>query len=845
MESVFFNVMKIKNKICKLVVLIILLGCFQSAFAKDLTSIGIGNTKEEALTNARINIIQSVSVQVLNTNLYTDFTSISTNLTNNSSIDEGSKTETIKSITMEMSSFDLLGKIEDVIQLDDKSWKATCIIPESSLSLYIPLVNDIYNSIKTLYDSTLKTTDDKILIDLYTSIIVLFKKYDAYKSVCRILDSNVSIPFFENISKMQIEAQYQAILQRKIQKSEITIDSVMQQSEIGIVSVVAQNELKKAQEELKIMRAAQEELRNQSDLASAFLHEQYKQEMVASIKLMQDNYLKKANSFNEEKTIIARINQIEASRLTFKAIKDDIETKVIEIENKYNEELDDELEVLKNKPYRSSELYNNEPTEEAINWRSEESKLIAEELRSKYLIDVNMIIDKMLKPMNKISDYVCTSVDNINLENYQISSFSDEVSCTIDYFVQAKNCWVGTVIVTLGTQEYIFSFEIPYTNWTDKKVSKKSDGREAYNKYLDDVDDWSLLFSQFPSALQIILNCSLEVSSTESTYKLIIDSYDIKRMTDNKIIYHDKSTDYKLLRFQPSIDVCNYDFVSNIFGTIKRKYIKPLLNDSKKNIESNKKENNIKDNLKSDTNKNESLILSLYDSGSIQLTGAIKFDNSNIDNQTNYHSNNILENAKDNKEDSIVIKENIDTLSANSVKSVGAKEKFYSILDKYTDNAKFGQKRLCMGSAFLISNNELILEDTLILKFDFPVKFSLENTKYDFRFYLGIDSKSIIDSEIFSIYFKYTLPFYINSNYWLDFSIGPGVTLFPNTNEDGIPENLSAFSYKIDANFYAKINGSATQNENLMTLFCGIIFEKDFKYNYGVSFGLSFIGYKK
>ncbi len=837
--------MEIKYKIYKLVALIILFGCVQNVFAKDLTSIGFGNTKEEALTNARINLIQSVSVQVLNTNLYTDFTSFSTNLTKNSSIDEGNKTETIKSITMEISSFDLLGKIEDIIKIDDKSWKATCIIPESSLSLYIPIVNDIYNTIKTLYDSTLKTSDDKILIDLYTSIIVLFKKYEAYKSVCRILDSNVSVPLFDNLSKMQIEAQYQAILQRNIQKSEITIDSLMQQSEIGIVSVVAQNELKRAQEELKVMRAAQEELRNQSDLASAFAHEQYKQEMVASIKLMQDNYLEKVASFNEEKTIISRINQIEASRLTFKAIKDDIEAKVIEVEDKYNDELAEKLEVLKKKPYRSSELYNNEPTAEAINWRKDEMKLIAEELRSKYLIDVNMIIDKMLKPMNKISDYVCTSVDNMNSEKYQISSFSDEVSCTIDYFVQAKNCWVGTIIVTLGTQEYKFSFEIPYTNWTDKKVSKKTDGRAAYNKYLDDVDDWSLLFSQFPSALQIILNCSLEVSSNESTYKLIVDSYDIKRMTDNKIIYHNKSTDYKLLRFQPSIDVCNYDFVSNIFGTIKRKYVKPLFNDSKKNLESNKKEINTNDNLKFDTNKNESLISSLCNSGSIQLTGAIKFDNSNIDTQTNYHSNNILENTKDNKEESIVIKENTDTLSANSEKSVGTKEKFYSILDKYTDNVRFSGKRLSVGSAVLNSNNELLLEETLILKFDFPVKFSLENTKYDFRFYLGLDSKSIIDSETFSIYFKYTLPFYINSNYWLDFSIGPGITIFPNPIEDGIPENLSVFSYKIDANFYVNVKGDTTQDKNLVTLFCGIMFEKDFKYNYGVYFGLSFIGYKK
>ena len=93
-------------------------------FAQDVTGNGIGSTEEEALRFAREDVISRFSINV-------------SSLTYTADTDDGASntSSSMSSYSLQSTSFNLLGSVEDVKQGKD-GYVATCTIPETSAPLY-------------------------------------------------------------------------------------------------------------------------------------------------------------------------------------------------------------------------------------------------------------------------------------------------------------------------------------------------------------------------------------------------------------------------------------------------------------------------------------------------------------------------------------------------------------------------------------------------------------------------------------------------------------------------------------------------------------------------------------
>lgn len=508
------------------------------------SGIGYGKTEQEALNNSRQELIQNFSVNVSSITYIEDI--------------ENGKSSTSNSMTnlsLQTTSFDLLGKEEIVEPLKDGTYKATTTIDDSSTSLYQARISDLVSTInavnKLISDSSDKTTQKANYLRLITAL----KEFELYRTVLLTISPKTNVPTL-SVSRGAVEAEYQSILTMEMNSTSTTIYDLQQQQVLGILTLNGQEELKKAQAKLEENKRQQEEMAKAAEADFKAQREQQNQEWQAMTASLIESFNKQTVDKSEASSISDMINRIEANRKTFNTIIKETGNALRQITGQKNIEFNDIKREVNNRPYTQGEMFNGQVTPYAKEGREKEVKNRQAAAEVKYKEQSNAVYSEAFSRLSYISNTTQDHIDELSNKSYSLSSRDAEVTTTIDYFVPQINAWTGTANITIGNNTFKLYFTIPYRNWTGRAHVEVGDAN--YYNYLTEANDWTEILKQSSLYYEVIFNFNVEADASRSVYVIDFTGYSIKRADSNAAIYSNKIKYSESISFTPSLSVVNF-----------------------------------------------------------------------------------------------------------------------------------------------------------------------------------------------------------------------------------------------------------------------------------------------
>ncbi len=517
-------------------------------FAQDVTGNGIGSTEEEALRFAREDVISRFSINV-------------SSLTYTADTDDGASntSSSMSSYSLQSTSFNLLGSVEDVKQGKD-GYVATCTIPETSAPLYEAQLNNLYSTINALNNQVERGDAPR---STYLRLITALRDYELYQTVVLTLNPSSSVAMRSlPTTRSVIENEYQAMLIRENNNTQITVTNLQQQSEMGILSLEGRSELNAALAALEENRRQQEELNILAQSDYELQREAFQQEMAATAQMLHENLSSyfTAEAAGGEMNYAQLINQIEANRATLQAIKDTLNDSLGSIMDSYDEEVKRSREEILHSPYSQDELYNGQPTMSAVNYRNQRADEAEKEIRERYSAQADLIYKEAFDRMSALTDYTLSYVDELNGKTFRVNSFDPEVSAAVDRFVENAGLFSGIATITIGNSSIDLIFRIPYEAWTGEKAASSSDFA-AFTQYRDTGNDWLDIFTKFPEIFTIEFTFTVN-NDLSSEYEITFESYTITRNDTGEEVFSDSISQNDTLRYPSRTSLTDFT-VSN------------------------------------------------------------------------------------------------------------------------------------------------------------------------------------------------------------------------------------------------------------------------------------------
>lgn len=511
----------------------ILFFCCHVLFAIEMTATGYGVTEEAALNSARVNLAGQFQVQVTNFSV----TSLSEAINSSSSDYENS----YSSLTLSSTLMDLKGARETIRKIGDREYEATCTLTEESAGLYYVSLLDLESSISSI-GMQLNACSNKDRLALYPILISAMKEYELYRTVIlMIAPDQYEIRPLPIGNRATVEAEYRMALSKEINAEELTIQDLQNRIDLGLATI-------EIEEKLRASIAAQESLRAQKkalDLAEEEAYKASREKLQQEILLAMDiqETIAESTMNEKEQSISGRITNIEATRNTFKEIKESLDLYEGELLDSFLKEKEAYIQKVIDQGFFPSQLENGKPKpEEITKWEAllqtdldtmlaDYGKTAASVYYSAYLklVNLNKTIHEELQELSSISFEVTPA-------NYDIAIVVDA-----ENFNDTAFAWPATAYVSIGTESIEIPFLIPYESLTGESVAYNS--MKEFLRLQENIEYWSGIFRTYSNAISISFpDVRVEGSVTSCTYRIILPSIVLTR-SDNSHVFHKEKLD--------------------------------------------------------------------------------------------------------------------------------------------------------------------------------------------------------------------------------------------------------------------------------------------------------------
>lgn len=499
------------------------------ALYADVSGIGYGTTETAALDNARENLISSFSLNIS-----------SVTLTSSKDDGSGASQDSLQSMSMQSTSFNILGAVEKTEKQKDGTYKATTTIPSSAVALYENQLKVLYRDVESLVGQSEKTTDDDARKTIFLRLSSLLRQYEVYQTVVLTLDPSSSVGArIAPIGRASVESALSQILVKENNNADITILDLQQRAEYGILSLEGQAELDAALKTIEENRIMAEAIEKQKMADLELKREEFLAEMQLAVDSLQQNITNQSVMAEAagEMSLSSVLNKIEANRETFMAVKNSMDESLATIEDAYDSEAAALSEEIMSRPYPAGDTYNGVPTQSAVENRRKLVEVELQTLWEPYSEKANAVYKEGFSKLCVIADYANDYIDLINGKIFTASSISPEVSTKIEYYVPSAELWSGIATVTLGNKSIDLYFKIPYEAWTGEKVPSSS-SIAAYESYVDTTEDWTQLMNDYSQLFTITFSFSVEAKK-DTSYEITFTKYSITRNDTGNVVFEE------------------------------------------------------------------------------------------------------------------------------------------------------------------------------------------------------------------------------------------------------------------------------------------------------------------
>lgn len=531
--------------------------------AADVVGVGYGKTKEEALTNSRNDLVRQFGTNISSLDILSD-----------SDDGKGNITSQLNSMSVESTSFTLIGHKEETIKQADGTYYATTTIPAESVTLYEARLNDLYTSANTLYNQIQKNNGE---VDqyLYLNLISTLDDYEKNRNVVLTLNPKSQVgQKILGINRVSIEAEYRAALLKEYNEKQVTVNDLKLRYEIGVLDEEGEAKLKETMAQIEANKKAQEELAEANNENYKLRLTQLEQSAQAMMKQIQiDTTSVSEASKNDAETVSTYINKIEGNRATMDSLLQSLRNDIRPIYNEYTKEKRTISNEVNSRPYEDYELYFGSPTAEAEASRKQEIDQRVQDVFNLSKQKASAVFNKYKDQIIKVSDYSMSIVAELNNKEFSLDSTYNEVSSIIDGFADA-GFFYGTTYVTIGNNTFSFYFKIPYESWTGEKIPSMSN-YSAYKAYRDSAKNWLDFFVSFPHLYEVSFNFTVETKN-DGNYVVTFKDYSVANNYNNKVVVEKErinQTDSLIYKSTNILDtlITNYSDIVD-FSSIQKTY---------------------------------------------------------------------------------------------------------------------------------------------------------------------------------------------------------------------------------------------------------------------------------
>ena len=504
---------------------------------------GQGKTIEEAKLNARVELASQFSMTISSEQWLIIKDSNSSSETKETFL-ENTKTEV---------NIELLGVKFDNQKVNNSQFSVTAYLDDSSTSIYVEKLKILKKSIEEIETSISSDVQIDFLKHKFAFLISYYEQFEIYSTIALIMDPNLDLP---TLTKTKAGAEL--ALLNLLKKENIELEEKLRDS---ITRDLTSSQLQSTENELLIeMEIAAQKLKSNQQI----LQEYEKAEKIRADNLQRltNEKIKEAvflmnNKAKDELQNISRIvdsidpaeliSRIEQKKQSYSKIRSELINHINQQSVTINTRFDNLINEVELRSYRTAELSNGKPTNEAKKVRENEIYNL-EKMR-------DLEIEQMVKELNSsqvaIMDDLLKSIINDYklLENstYYVQSGIDNISVNIGSYDGYRKSWPVAFSVDILQKEIFQDIYLPYENITKSKLPSFSiteKNKNAYSTYLDNVDLFEMFFSTAdnPLSLKITIIFSKEMGLLNITSTLLkvisLDQIFMKKSTHSILVTH-------------------------------------------------------------------------------------------------------------------------------------------------------------------------------------------------------------------------------------------------------------------------------------------------------------------
>ena len=496
-------------------------------YASDVvTGSGSGSDPEVALSNARADLASRFSVN------------ISSLILSSVSDDGENSTANLSSMSLQTTSFKLLGANETTVQNEDGSFSATSSLSEAQVPLYEAQLNNLFTTINELLPYVDPSGDFDVQKNVYPRLISALREYEIYQIVVLRLspDSDIGKRVLP-VTRAVIENEYQSRLTLEENETEIIVSSLTKQAQMGILH--GNDEiLTEASDRLEEIRKQQEQMRRLAADDMALMLEKFGIDDVhtADNEKIFPESSDMTSGDEPDNSFENLINSIEADRATIQAIRDNANEWLRSLEESFQNEINSIVSSEYNSP--------REVQQETERTRRD----FQQQANSFYLEAFNMMSD--------IATHSLGLADELSSRTFTASSNDSCLSAYIEGYFDNARLYSGIADITIGNESIRLYFRIPYESWTGFEIPSESD-HEAYLAYESDAGYWLEILQDYPSIYTLEVDFSVSTDYSPS-YEVRFSQFRIIRNDTGEQVFSWKIDQTDDLRYESRTELTDF-----------------------------------------------------------------------------------------------------------------------------------------------------------------------------------------------------------------------------------------------------------------------------------------------
>ncbi|MCQ2398695.1 MAG: hypothetical protein MJ052_05290 [Sphaerochaetaceae bacterium] len=529
--------------------LVLLIVC-DVCYAASISGEGTGNTRTEALEEARHNLASKITVRV-------------SSISYSGYFDDGKKSKSKVGLQeMSTTGFELIGAVEEVTQTDGKYF-AKCTLPPASARSYAEKTKDLDASIIKLRQMMEEQTDE-VKISGYPQLIAMQRKAELFRYVVNVLtDGKNETQLLTSGSSEASEAEYKMLLSKSIVEKNIQIKNLENQIQLGVASAEAARKIEDFKKEVSETRAIYMDLRaeKQRDL-TAMIDELGFDYALLTDRLSAENVPSLSNSLGDD------ISTLESYRNTFFLLKDNLDRNLATLIETYKEDRNTAIHTALSIGFAPSQLdRNGRPTDDAVSFLENAVQKDIDRLVKKYRGASSEVYSIGMKHLKSMSAKASSKIAEINKKTYTLKDGTYGMSCYVDGygFDYDTMSWIGTVTVAVGMGDISFSFVLPYEKLTGESV--KAEDIAGYSRLRESIEAWSEVLSRMGSEiLDITLKTKAEAKKSSSDYIFTLENCTVRRADTKKVISSSgKKQTFEMSMNEERVDIDDYGLKNTMF----------------------------------------------------------------------------------------------------------------------------------------------------------------------------------------------------------------------------------------------------------------------------------------